>query len=73
MSWTNHLWKCPECEKNILYTSRYKHPILTHLCFEGQLNKLIKFQLFLYEKDLINNYDWDFEKEAKKFLKITNK
>jgi len=30
---------------------------------------LIEFQIYLNEKKLINNHDWDFEKEAKKFIK----
>lgn len=30
---------------------------------------LIHFQIYLNEKKLITNYDWDFEKEAKKFIK----
>ncbi len=70
MGFTTHFWKCKECEKSILYTSKQKHPSLTHLCYEGQLNKIIGFQIYLNEKGLINNYDWDFKKEAKTFLKI---
>jgi hypothetical protein len=30
---------------------------------------LIKFQIFLNDKGLITNHDWDFEKEAKEFIK----
>ena len=30
---------------------------------------LIDFQLYLYDRGLINDYSWDFEKEAKKFIK----
>jgi hypothetical protein len=70
MGFTTHFWHCEECEKHILYTSKNKHPSLTHICFEGQLNKLINFQIFLHEKGLITNHDWDFEKESKTFLKI---
>ena len=70
MGFTTHFWQCKECEKSILYTSKQKHPSITHLCYEGQLNKIIGFQIYLNEKGLINNYDWDFEKEAKTFLKI---
>lgn len=70
MGYTCHFWKCKECEKEILYTSRQEHPSKKHLCYEGQLNKLINFQIFLNEKKLITNHDWDFEKEAKTFLKI---
>ena len=32
---------------------------------------LIKFQIYLNDKKLINNHDWDFEKEAKKFIRQT--
>lgn len=32
---------------------------------------LIEFQIYLYNKNLINNHDWDFGKEAKKFIKNT--
>lgn len=34
-----------------------------------QVSLLIKFQLYLYDKRLINDYDWDWEKEAIKFLR----
>ena len=30
---------------------------------------LIEFQIYLNGQKLINNHDWDFEKEAKKFIK----
>ena len=30
---------------------------------------LIEFQIYLNDQKLINNHDWDFEKEAKKFIK----
>lgn len=70
MGFTTHYWRCDECNKELLYTSKQAHPSLTHKCYEGQLNKLVNFQIFLNEKGLINNYDWDFEKEAKTFLKI---
>lgn len=39
----------------------------------GSLNKnknlLVDFLLYLHEEGLINNYDFDWEKKAKKFLK----
>lgn len=35
---------------------------------ESEVNRLIDFQLFLFKKELINNYSWDFEKEAELFL-----
>lgn len=33
------------------------------------IDLLITFQLYLYSKGLIENHDWDFEKQAKKFVK----
>jgi hypothetical protein len=30
---------------------------------------LIEFQIYLNDKGLINNHDWEYEKEAKKFIK----
>ena len=30
---------------------------------------LLEFLFYLHDKDLINNHDFDYEKEAKKFLK----
>ena len=30
---------------------------------------LTNFQIFLNDKKLINNHDWDYEKEAKAFIK----
>lgn len=33
------------------------------------IDLLTAFQLYLYNKGLIVNHDWDFEKQAKKFLK----
>jgi len=30
---------------------------------------LIEFQIYLNDNGLINNHDWGFEKEAKKFIK----
>jgi hypothetical protein len=70
MGWTNHFWTCKYCDKHILYTSKQKHPSFTHSCKSQELSKLISFQLYLNEKGLINNYDWEYEKEAQKFLKI---
>lgn len=32
-------------------------------------DELINFQIYLYEKGLINNHDWGFEEQAKKYLK----
>lgn len=34
---------------------------------------LINFQIYLNDKNLITNYDWDFKKEAKKFIKTSIK
>ena len=40
----------------------------------GQSEQLVNFLLYLNDKELINNHDFDYEKEAKKYLKkkITN-
>lgn len=35
-------------------------------------DKLIDFQIFLNDKGLISNHDWDFEKEAKLYIKSKN-
>jgi len=70
MSWTNNFWTCKYCEKHILYTFKQKHPSSAHYCKSQELSKLISFQLYLNEKGLINNYDWEYKKEAEKFLKI---
>lgn len=70
MGYTTHAWKCNHCGDVYIYTSRDRHPSLTHTCKTRELNKLINFQLYLNEKGLINNHDWDYEKEAKKFLKL---
>jgi hypothetical protein len=34
MGFTTHLWKCNECQKQVLYTSRQKHPSTNHQCKE---------------------------------------
>lgn len=36
---------------------------------QKNIDLLIAFQLYLYNKGLIVNHDWNFEKQAKKFLK----
>lgn len=36
---------------------------------EDKEDLLIRFQIWMSEKGLINDYDWEFEKEAKKYLK----
>lgn len=36
---------------------------------QENIDLLITFQLYLYSKGLIENHDWDFEKQAKKFVK----
>ena len=69
---TVHSWKCEFCGDVNIYTSKKPHPSLKHTCETKELNKLVNFQLFLYEKGLITNHDWDFEKEAKTFLKKIN-
>lgn len=36
---------------------------------QENIDLLITFQIYLYSKGLIESHDWDFEKQAKKFLK----
>jgi hypothetical protein len=36
---------------------------------EQRLDDLVRLQIFLSDKGLINDYDWDFEKLAKQFIK----
>lgn len=38
----------------------------------GQSEQLVNFLLHLNSKELINNHDFDYEKEAKKYLKKIN-
>lgn len=38
-----------------------------------QVSLLIHFQLYLYEKGLITDFEWNLEKEAVKFLKRKRK
>lgn len=38
----------------------------------GRSEQLVNFLLHLNDKKLINNHDFDFEKEAKKYLKKIN-
>jgi hypothetical protein len=38
----------------------------------GQSEQLVNFLLYLNDKELINNHDFDYEKEAKKYLKKNN-
>lgn len=38
----------------------------------GRSEQLVNFLLYLNDKELINNYDFDYEKEAKKYLKKNN-
>lgn len=35
----------------------------------GRSEKLVNFLIHLSDKELINNHDFDYEKEAKKYLK----
>lgn len=37
------------------------------------IDELIGFQIFLNEKGCITDYDWDFEKVAKQYVKKTYK
>ena len=34
---------------------------------------LIRFQIYLNDKGLITNHDWDYEKLAKQFIKHENR
>lgn len=38
----------------------------------GRNEQLVNFLLHLNDKELINNHDFDYEKEAKKYLKKIN-
>jgi len=38
----------------------------------GRSEQLVNFLLHLNDKELINNHDFDYEKEAKKYLKKNN-
>jgi hypothetical protein len=40
---------------------------------EKKVDKLVSFLLHLNQKGLINNYDFDYEKESKKYLKKIKK
>lgn len=39
---------------------------------ESMVEELIGFQIYLNDKGLITNHDWDFEKESKKYYKKTH-
>lgn len=32
MGFTTHLWKCKDCQKQVFYTSKQKHPSINHQC-----------------------------------------
>jgi hypothetical protein len=38
MGFTTHLWKCIDCEKQVLYTSNGKHPSINHECITMNIN-----------------------------------
>jgi hypothetical protein len=40
---------------------------------QKKVDKLVDFLLYLNEKGLINNHDFDYEKESKKYLKKIKK
>ena len=44
-----------------------------NLSMEDQINLLIVFQLYLHDRKLITDYDWDYEKMAKRFVRSYNK
>ena len=46
---------------------------LSLFAVSGRSEQLVNFLLHLNDKELINNHDFDYEKEAKKYLKkLTN-
>ncbi len=49
------------------HKSELKKNIVTDV--SGEIETLVNFLLHLNEKDLINNHDFDYEKEAKKYVK----
>lgn len=51
----------------LYYESELKKNLVTDV--SGEIETLVNFLLYLNEKDLINNHDFDYEKEAKKYLK----
>lgn len=65
--------------KKLVYSDFSKVPkVLEQIALKKRLdtrkaekleNLLLEFMLYLHDKDLINNHDFDYEKEAKKFLK----
>ena len=46
-----------------------KRKILRLFAVSEQSEQLVNFLFHLKEKDLINDYDFDYEKEVKKYLK----
>lgn len=40
---------------------------------QQRIDELIGLQIYLNDKNLITNHDWDFEKIAKKYYKTSNK
>jgi hypothetical protein len=49
-----------------------KRKILRLFAVSGRSEQLVNFLLHLNDKELINNHDFDYEKEAKKYLKKIN-
>jgi hypothetical protein len=63
-------WECKFCKKEHLYDGGVKY---CECCnFESDYS-LMGFLVYLYEKELINDYDFDWEKEIKTFLKNKKK
>ena len=52
--------------------SELEWELLNLYAVSGRSEQLVKFLLHLNDKNLINNHDFDYEKEAKKYLKKIN-
>ena len=79
----NSLWRVSEGISTVKKEAKYltkkmlevrKLLIESHLPHvSGQGEQLVNFLIYLNDKELINNHDFDYEKEAKKYLKkLTN-
>jgi len=55
-----------------IYAEGLADDILHFFSVVGRGEQLVNFLLHLNDKGLINNHDFDFEKEAKKYLKKIN-
>lgn len=57
------------CAK-VAYDYAYEQLLIPRVV--GRSEQLIDFLLYLNDKGLINNHDFDYEKEAKKYIKKIN-